>query len=115
MKAINEYRLQYWLYAILAKNYRKQVKMERSRLHGRYAVNRHDFNVSGVAAKNVKEMLSEYLKSLGFKIDENGLRSLVRERETNGVKITEVISLMEQSGYKETILNINSFVYKKRG
>lgn len=115
MKTVNEYSLQYWLYAILAKKYGKQVKMERSRLHGRYSVNRHDFNVLGVPAKEVKEMLSSYLKTLGFRSSEDGFNSLVRDREINGIKTTEVVSLMEQYGYKEVFLSINSFVYKKRG
>lgn len=114
MKKITPYRLQYWLYAILAKKYGRQIHMERGFLHNRYEVNKHDFNVSGVVASSVEKFLKDYLKQLGF--NEDGIfKSLSRKKELNGILVEEIVSIRLGKTYKgDEILIISSNVYKRK-
>jgi hypothetical protein len=43
---MSKYKMQYWLYVILNKQFGKEVKFTRDSLHRRYEVNRHAFEVS---------------------------------------------------------------------
>lgn len=72
MKKINNYRLQYWLYALLNKKFGKEVKFKRDGLHNRYEVNRHGFTITtnSLSIKEVEKYLQEYLKK-SFFIEEN--------------------------------------------
>ncbi len=68
MKKINNYRLQYWLYALLNKKFGKEVKLKRDSLHSRYEVNRHGFNITTntLSIKEVKKYLKQYLENCKF-------------------------------------------------
>lgn len=73
MKKLNNYRLQYWLYAILNKKFGKEVKFKRDSLHSRYEVNRHGFyiTVNTLSLKEVKKYLKEYLEKCMFTEENN--------------------------------------------
>lgn len=43
---MTNYKMQYWLYAILNKKHGSEVKMQRDPLHAMYSVNRHGFTVT---------------------------------------------------------------------
>lgn len=72
-KHINNYRLQYWLYAILNKEFGKTVRFYRDSLHSRYEVNRHGFDINpvGIDVLGVKKYLTKYLENAGFSEDKN--------------------------------------------
>lgn len=73
MKKLNDYRLQYWLYAILNKKFGKEVKLKRDSLHTRYEVNRHGFYITTntLSLEEVKKYLKEYLKKCFFVEEKN--------------------------------------------
>lgn len=68
LKKINNYRLQYWLYAVLNKRFGKEVKLKRDSLHSRYEVNRHGFTITTntLSIKEVQIFLKEYLQKCLF-------------------------------------------------
>lgn len=68
MKKINNYRLQYWLYAILNKKFGGQVIFKRDVLHNMYSVNRHGFTISSntISLEKVNQYLEEYLKQCRY-------------------------------------------------
>jgi hypothetical protein len=65
---MTKYKIQYWLYAILNKQFGKEVKFNRDSLHRRYDVNRHGFEVSTntMSIKTVEKWLSEKLIECAF-------------------------------------------------
>jgi hypothetical protein len=67
-KKINSYRLQYWLYAVLNKEFGKEVKFTRDSLHSRYIVNRHGFDISTntLSIEKVQEFLVKKLQDCQF-------------------------------------------------
>lgn len=73
MKKINNYRLQYWLYAILNKRFGKEVTLKRDSLHSRYEVNRHGFYITTntLSLKEVNSYLKEYFKKCNFTQENN--------------------------------------------
>lgn len=72
MKKINNYTLQYWLYAVLNKKFGSEVKFKRDVLHSRYEVNRHGFSISTntLAIEQVSKYLEQYLTTCGY-VEEN--------------------------------------------
>ena len=71
-KRINGYRFQYWLYAILNKEFGKEVKFKRDSLHQMYSVNRHGFSVTstGRTISEVRAFLLKKLIDANFSLDE---------------------------------------------
>lgn len=65
---MTNYKMQYWLYAILNKLHGSEVKMERDPLHGRYSVNRHGFTVSSntTPVRRVRDNLIANLTAAGY-------------------------------------------------
>lgn len=74
MKKINNYRLQYWIYAILNKRFGKEVVFTRDSLHSRYSVNRHGFYITTntQSIQEVKKYLTSYLEKCHF-VKENNI------------------------------------------
>ena len=81
MKRITASSVQYWLYAVLATKFGRQLSLERSSIARRYDVNRHDFSARQTFggqgdryafAASVAEYLSTYLAAAGFKRGEFG-------------------------------------------
>jgi len=66
---MTKYKLQYWIYAILNKQYGKEVEIVRDPLHRRYDVNRHGFHVgtNTLSIKNVQKWLEQKLIDSSFK------------------------------------------------
>lgn len=69
MKKINNYRLQYWLYAILNKKFGKEVVFKRDSLHAMYEVNRHGFSITShnINLNIIQNYLKEYLETCNYK------------------------------------------------
>lgn len=67
---MSKYKLQYWLYAILNKQFGKEAKFTRDSLHRRYEVNRHSFEVSTntLSLKIVEKWLQDKLIGSSFEI-----------------------------------------------
>lgn len=67
-KKTNSYRLQYWLYAILNKEFGREVKFTRDSLHLHYSVNRHGFEISTntLSIAQVKAFLIKKLKEAKY-------------------------------------------------
>jgi hypothetical protein len=76
---INNYRLQYWLYAVLKNALGTEVKMERDSLHSRYSVNRHGFYVrtNSMALVAARRAFISKLDKAGYKIDPSSTASSV--------------------------------------
>ena len=82
MKKVNNYNLQYWLYAILNKKFGTEVKFKRDSLHSRYEVNRHGFYVetNNLPIKEVLKYLNSYLESANFKKEDNIWNDLRKDK-----------------------------------
>lgn len=67
-KHIDSYSLQYWLYAILNKEFGSEVKFERNFLHSQYSVNRHCFSIktNTLSINKVKSFLVQKLNDCGY-------------------------------------------------
>lgn len=67
-KHITGYSLQYWLYAILNKEFGKNITFIRDSLHSRYSVNRHGFEIesNGISLDKIQSFLIEKLKSCNY-------------------------------------------------
>lgn len=65
--------LQYWVYAILNKNFGTEVKIDRGSWCSRSVVNRHDFDVTTntIPLTTVEQRLKSLLVSCGYKPDVN--------------------------------------------
>lgn len=98
MKLMNGYRLQYWLYAVLNKQYGRTVTMRRDSLHARYDVNRHGFSIHGKHdAKLVFTFMTKQLVDAGF-VHEPGRQvheqsRMIKVIETAGIRQTIYVSL----------------------
>ncbi len=73
--------MQYWIYAILNKQFGKEVKIVRDPLHRRYDVNRHGFQIgtNTLSIKNVQKWLEEKLIASSFKTVEGETGYYVKE------------------------------------
>jgi len=82
MKKVNNYNLQYWLYAILNKKFGSEVKFKRDSLHSRYEVNRHGFYIqtNTLSIKEVQKYLKSYLESVNFKCENNFGFNLIKNK-----------------------------------
>jgi hypothetical protein len=76
---VNNYRLQYWLYAVLNHEFGTEVKMERDSLHSRYSVNRHGFNVrtNRTPLATARRLFIARLERAGYKISSESTRSML--------------------------------------
>jgi hypothetical protein len=66
---MNGYRLQYWLYAVVATHLGRAVKIRRDSLHSRYSVNRHCMYLSSSSTKPefIEQVMLEILLASGYK------------------------------------------------
>lgn len=96
---MNEYRLQYWLYAILNKEFGHEVKFHRDALHQYYSVNRHGFNVTTNTQHIdvVKKSLLSKLKQAGF----------TEEKDKRVASVCLVKNTMRTSGKEQIVIMIN--------
>jgi hypothetical protein len=69
---MNNYKVQYWIYAILNKQFGKEVKFHRDSLHKIYQVNRHGFEIATntMDVNSVNRWLIEKLLESGYQKDE---------------------------------------------
>lgn len=83
MKKINNYSLQYWLYAILNKKFGQEVKFKRDSLHDKYQVNKHGFYVmtNTLSIKEIKNYLEKYLEKCMF-VEENNISKKYKKNKT---------------------------------
>jgi hypothetical protein len=88
---INGYRLQYWLYAMLNKNFGHEVKFHRDNLHSLYEANRHGFEVS-TNTQNIHEVF----KLLEAQLLEAGYVRDTQWTDGSFIKITERASGQEK-------------------
>lgn len=108
-KKLNNYSLQYWLYAIIAKNFGKNAKMTRDFLHSRYEVNRHGFDVTGVDSATLIGVFREILVKAGFSEVKRYEYAVEFSRKTNVGKkdVSEFVSFrLDESiaGKKKTYI-----------
>lgn len=109
---MTKYQMQYWLYAILNKEFGKEVEFTRDSLHRRYDVNCHGFEVStnNFSIKTVEKWLQEKLIKSSFETANNdpGYYS----KNIHGKKF--YISVREQRKIdgSKPVLALNIHVYK---
>ena len=96
---INGYRLQYWLYALLNHKFGTEVRFERSRLHTRYAVNRHDFSVATntQSVKVVKKGLLEELQKAGYEIDSENETTTLKKTTVRATGVEKLYITLEET------------------
>jgi len=82
---MNSYKVQYWLYAIFAKQFKNEVRMDRSSLHSRYAVNRHDFTVSSnsIAPSVLRKFVDSELIKSQYQREESRYKMELNNKEFN--------------------------------
>jgi hypothetical protein len=74
MRNINRYNIQYWLYAVLNKQYGELVKLDRSYVARMYDVNKHDFEINIIfnrdndALESIRDFLNRKLLDSGYKL-----------------------------------------------
>ena len=112
-KYINAYRLQYWVYAILNKEFGSEVKIHRDSLYSRYEVNRHGFNVTTntLSLKKVKEYLQKYLSEVHYR-SEKSIGYDVFMKTNNKGKVTEELIISIKDSPKELSLHVASYLSK---
>lgn len=124
MKRITASSVQYWLYAVLATKFGRQLSLERSSVARRYDVNRHDFSARQTFggqgdryafAASVAEYLSAYLAAAGFKPGEFGC---VKKTFTEGAWNVEVRIYLqftrEYSGCKNDTVELSVAASRKK-
>lgn len=117
-KHIDGYSLQYWLYAILNKEFGSEVKFKRSPLHSQYSVNRHSFTVKSntQSLAKVKNFLVNKLKDSGYLTDnEHDTRFSKNTKRVHG-KESLMVSVEQSSSMNTTdnhSLDISAFAYWK--
>lgn len=120
---MNNYRLQYWLYAILNKKFGKEVNLERDSLHRLYKVNRHGFEVSTntQSLNDVEKYFIHTLKDAGFEeTDQSGTFCLKKTVEDNEKTEDIYISIHKQKhgldhrNSDRPVLLVNGSVYKRK-
>jgi hypothetical protein len=108
---MNSYRLQYWLYAIVATHLGRDVKIERDSLHSRYEVNRHGMYLSSKTRtpEFIEQVVLEILLASGYKIvKDGGFRYFMKQFGTR--KATIVLDLARQM-VGPTLVHISPHVY----
>lgn len=79
-KRINSYRLQYWTYAILNKEFGRNLKFVRDSLHSRYEVNRHGFSIhTSLEYLEVVRYMCSYLQKCGYVPDEANQKDMTSQ------------------------------------
>lgn len=61
---VNRYNLQYWIWAILNKQFGNQLKLKRSYVARMYDVNKHDFEVFAATTEMLKQAYDHLIVSL---------------------------------------------------
>lgn len=104
------YKIQYWLYAIVAKHLGQNIRIARDPLHRRYEVNRHGMYLSSksIPVSVMEKVLREILLASGYVIvkhyGEYFTKSFGKKRPT--------ISLSEERGLDGSHhLHISLMVY----
>jgi hypothetical protein len=72
---VNRYNLQYWIWAILNKEFGNQIKLKRSWIASMYDVNKHDFQVFAAnddILKRAYDHLIDTLEDSGYVQDGSG-------------------------------------------
>lgn len=115
-KHITGYNLQYWLYAILNKEFGKEVTFIRDSLHSRYSVNRHGFEIQShnISLEKIQSFLIEKLKTCNYAAcpGENSIKGLMKT--TKRVLGTEQLYVDVQKSRNmdnTTSLNVSAFAY----
>lgn len=115
---MNNYKLQYWMYACLNKEFGQEVKLHRDSLHSLYRVNRHGFEISTntLNLNVVKKWFLNKIKRSSFSEKQEGsiqyFSKIVDNKEF-------VITLNEQSrgldwkNSNKPVLLVNLYSYKK--
>lgn len=118
-KYINGYRLQYWMYAVLNKEFGSEVKFTRDSMHKQYSVSRHGFSVSTntVSLDTVYSFLTKKLKECDYKLPEkSGVSSLDFEKVTKketGVESLYVCVQKNKLAHSKAQLSISLHTYWK--
>lgn len=109
---MTKYRAQYWLYAILNKQFGKEVKFTRDSLHSRYEVNRHGFEVSTntLSLKVVEKWLENKLLESSFETvkDEKGYYS----KNIAGKKFYIYLQEQRKIDGSKPVLSLSIHAYK---
>lgn len=110
-KYINSYRLQYWVYAILNKEFGSEVKIQRDSLHSRYEVNRHGFYVktNTLSLKKVKEYIQKYLTTVNY-VNEKSFGADVFSKTNQKGKKSELLSISMKEEAKHISFHVSSYL-----
>ena len=115
-KHITGYGLQYWLYAVLNKEFGKSVTFIRDSLHSRYSVNRHGFEIESdsISLDKIQSFLVEKLKSCNYIAPPNnhGVKGLMKTTERLLGTEQLYVDVQKSRNIDNTIsLNISVFAY----
>lgn len=109
-KRVNAYRLQYWLYAVLAKRFGASVRFKRDSLRHIYDMHRHSFEVSGVPMKTILNHLKVVLLENGYVYDKSFSLGHFTKKCDYGSHVYEINIGFNEHGVD--ILSIFPTVYK---
>ena len=91
---MNAYRIQYWLYAVINRNFGQHVKIERDAQHRRYDVNRHGMHLRSTqfSAQAMEKVLAEVLVAAGYEHTKDGFTKKIGKKRP-------VIHITQETGH----------------
>lgn len=114
-KHITGYSLQYWLYAILNKEFGKEVRFIRDSLHRRYSVNRHCFDIESdtIALDKIVSFLNNKLSAANYIAEKDTVaKGLMKTTQRNHGKEQLYVHVQKQQCMDNTNkVSVSVFAY----